>query len=84
MVVINGNGFSNPSVRFGPTAGTVNSFNATTIDVTTPPAGVAGPVPIIVQNSNGTTAVSNGPFTYTLRGRHAAPSVQPLTPASGR
>ena len=46
---------------------------------------VAGPVPIVVQNSNGTIAVSGSPFTYTFAGPVGAPSISPLTaePRSG-
>jgi Tol biopolymer transport system component len=83
-VTIIGTGFSNPTVRFGPFAATVGApSNATTITVTVPPANVAGPVPIVVQNSNGTTAVSNSPFTYTNPLPTQAPSIQPLTPNRG-
>jgi Tol biopolymer transport system component len=83
VVVITGTGFSAPTVRFGPHVATVNSFNATSINVTTSPAAVAGPVPIVVQNSNGTTAASNGPFIYTFANVVAEPVTQPLTPNSG-
>ncbi len=82
-VVITGTGFSGPTVRFGPTAGNVTASNATSITVTVPASGVAGPVPIVVQNSNGTTAVSNSPFTYTVGLPTQAPSIQPLTPDRG-
>ena len=70
-------------MRFGPTAGNVTASNATSITVTVPASGVAGPVPIVVQNSNGTTAVSNSPFTYTVGLPTQAPSIQPLTPDRG-
>jgi Tol biopolymer transport system component len=83
-LVITGTNFSNPSVRFGPNAATVNSSNATTINVTIPAAASAGPVPIVVQNSNGTTAVSSSPFTYTFLPVNSAPSIsQPVTPDRG-
>ena len=40
-------------------------------------------MPIVVQNSNGTTAVSGSPFTYTIWAPTQAPSIQPLTPNRG-
>jgi Tol biopolymer transport system component len=85
-MTITGNDFTAGavSVRFGPTAAVVApGSTANSITVTIPPAAVAGPVPIVVQNSNGTTAVSNSPFTYTFVPPNAAPSIQPLTPNSG-
>jgi hypothetical protein len=83
-VTITGTGFSNPSVRFGPFAATIGApNNATTITVTVPPASLAGPVPIVVQNSNGTTAASNSPFIYTVALPTQAPSIQPLLPNHG-
>ncbi len=82
-VTISGFGFINPSVRFGGVAGNVTGSNATTITVTTPAVAVAGPVPIVVQNSNGTTAVSNSAFTYEFAAPVGAPSTAPLTPNRG-
>jgi hypothetical protein len=81
-ITITGTGFSGPTVRFGPNAGNVTASNATSITVTVPASGIAGPVPIVVQNSNGTTAVSNGPYTYQAVAV-GAPSTQPLLPANG-
>ena len=40
--------------------------NGLSITVTVPPTAAAGPVPMVVQNTNGTTAVSDAPFTYTF------------------
>jgi hypothetical protein len=81
---ITGTNFTaNPSVRFGPNAAIVTGSNATTIDVTIPASASVGPVPIVVQNNNGTTAVSNAPFTYTLATVNAAPVISPLTPDRG-
>ena len=84
-VTITGSGFAaGATVRFGPTAGSnaVVAGNGLSITVTVPPSGVAGPVPIVVQNTNGTTAASNDPFTYTAVAV-GAPSTAPLTPNSG-
>ena len=83
VVTITGTGFANPSVRFGPGTGNVTASNATSITVTTPATSGAGPVPVVVQNNNGTTAVSGSPFTYTFVPVTSAPSIQPLTPDHG-
>jgi Tol biopolymer transport system component len=83
VVTINGSGFSGPSVRFGASAGSVTNSTGNQITVTAPASAAAGPVSIVVQNGNGTTAVASAPFTYTPVGPVSAPSLQPLTPASG-
>ena len=69
------------TVRFGPIAGSnvVVAGNGLSLTVVVPPSAVTGPVPIVVQNTNGTTAVSNTPFTYTF----AAPVSAPAVPANG-
>jgi Tol biopolymer transport system component len=83
-LTINGAGFSNPSVRFGANGASVlPGGDATHIFVTVPVESTAGPVPIIVTNSDGAVAVSSTPFTYTFATVNAAPVVQPLTPDHG-
>ncbi len=83
VVTITGTGFSNPTVRFGSLTATVNSANATTITATTPSAAVAGPVPVIVENGDGATAVSDGPFTYTFAPVVSQPTLASLDPNNG-
>ncbi|MEO5823865.1 MAG: IPT/TIG domain-containing protein [Vicinamibacteraceae bacterium] len=85
-VTISGSGFSvGATVRFGAAAGISPIVNGagTSIGVTTPPVDAAGPASIVVQNSNGTTAMSSSSFTYEFAPVNAAPVTQPLTPSSG-
>ncbi len=83
-VTISGSGFSAPSVAFGPVTATITGTpTANLITVTAPAQAVAGPVPVVVRNGDGATAVSDGPFTYTMAAPVSAPVVASLLPATG-
>jgi Tol biopolymer transport system component len=83
QVIIAGSGFSTPSVRFGALAGTITNAAANSITVTSPATNAVGPVSIVVQNGNGTTAVASVPFVYTFAPPVGAPTLAPLVPANG-
>lgn len=87
-VQINGAGFSlaGSRVRFGPYEATVTSRLANRIIATLPNVAAAGPVPVVVENADGVTAVSGSPFLYTFPPIVAPPSVLAaggVVPAAG-
>lgn len=82
-VTITGTGFSGPSVRFGPLLANITLSTPTSITVTVPASPLAGPVPVVVENGDGATAVSDGPFTYTFVAPITQPTVAALNPLSG-
>ena len=81
-VTIQGTGFDAASVRFGAFAATITGSGPTSITVTTPPTIVAGPVAVIVSNTDGGLAVSDGSYTY-LPVASGAPTITTVQPATG-
>ena len=84
-VTISGTGFVGAvgtlSVHFGPAVAVVTTVTPTSLVVTTPAVGLHGPVPIVVENSDGGTGVSQTPFTYSLAA--APPAITTVLPADG-
>lgn len=78
VVTINGTGFSNPTVKFGGVAATNVTSGTSSITATTP-AHAAGPVDVVVTNSdNQSVTVPNG-FTYGIPN----PTVSTVSPNNG-
>ena len=82
-VTIHGTGFASPTVRFGPHVATVQTTSGTRLEVETPATDVVGPVPVVVTNSDGAVAVSDGPFVYGLVAPSTGPTVTALMPGGG-
>jgi hypothetical protein len=70
------------SVRFGAFAATITGSDSTSITVTTPPTIVAGPVAVIVTNTDGGLAISDGAYSY-LPVASGAPTITTVQPAAG-
>ncbi len=81
-VTIHGTGFDAASVRFGAFAATITGGGVNAITVTTPETIVAGPVPVIVTNTDGGLAVLDGAYTY-LPVATGAPTITVVQPATG-
>ena len=81
-VTIEGTGFDPASVRFGASAATITAASPTAITVTTPPTILVGAVPVVVTNTDGGIAVSNGPYSYTPAAA-GAPTITAVQPAAG-
>jgi len=77
-VTINGTELLSATLTFGGNAGTVTADTATSITVTTPASGVAGPVPVVVTTSGGSFTSAMG-FNYIP----GPPSVTAINPTSG-
>ena len=81
-VTIQGTGFDAASVRFGAAAAAITQSSTTAITVATPPTIVAGAVPVVVTNTDGGLAVSDGPYTY-VGAATGAPVITAVQPATG-
>jgi len=81
-VTIQGTGLDAASVQFGAAAATIVQSSASSITVTTPATIVAGAVPIVVANTDGGLAVSDGPYTYVAAAT-GAPTITAVQPAAG-
>jgi Tol biopolymer transport system component len=81
-VTIQGAGFAPASVRFGASEATITGSTPTSVTVTTPTTIVAGPVPVIVTNTDGGLAVSDGAYSY-LPVASGAPTITAVQPAAG-
>jgi CxxC motif-containing protein (DUF1111 family) len=75
VVTITGSNFlSGATVKFGPNAGTGVLLTGSTNIVATAPAGLPGPVNVVVENTNALSGTNFGGFTYLL------PPPPPLPP----
>ena len=79
--VVGGNFQSGATVRFGGVAATGVNVTSSSNLIAVSPAHVAGPVDVVVTNTDGQIATLTGAFTYTAPA--SGPTITSVTPSEG-